>query len=318
MSDSLRASRFLHPYVMLGLAPVIWASSNITGKLSVGLLTPYQFAFYRWLCAALLLSLAAWPCIRRDWPQLWARKGWLLLWGGSAFSLFNILLYVAFNAGVKIAHVAIIHSVIPIVVVVGNALFFKEKNHVLQWCGVALGLFGVLWLLSGGDLRALRGLSLQGGDMLVVLTALIYAAYSMVLRHAPPVHWASLMWAMCVAAMLFALPFWLFELVPNGQWLAVAAPDSERVWKALWLVLYVSVFVAILSKMFYMEGVIALGASRGVLVMNLLPVFNVMAAFVFADERAAFGWVHVTAMLAVFAGIALSEYGARLKSRAGG
>ena len=309
MNDSLRATRFLHPYWMLGLAPVIWATSNITGKLSVGLLTPYQFTFYRWLCAALLLSLFAWPHIRRDWPQLWARKWWLLLWGGSAFALFNILLYAAFNSGAKIANVAIIHSVIPVLVIVGNQLVFKERNHPLQWLGVALATFGVLWLLSRGNLPALLHLPLQGGDALVLLTALIYAAYSMVLRHAPPVHWASLMWAMCVAAMLFSLPFWGVEMWRGGQWLATQA-DGAAVLKAVLLVFYVSVFVAVLSKMFYMEGVIAVGASRGALVMNLLPVFNVMAAFVFADERAAFGWVHFTAMLSVFAGIALSEYGA--------
>lgn len=316
MNDSQRATRFLHPYLMLALAPVIWATSNITGKLSVGLLTPYQFTFYRWLCAALLLTLCAFPHIRRDFPVLWARKWWLLLWGGSAFALFNILLYGAFNSGAKIANVAIIHSSIPVLVIVGNQLVFKEKNHALQWLGVALSTLGVLWLLSKGDLSALAQLSFQGGDLLVLLTALIYAAYSMVLRRAPAVHWASLMWAMCVAALLFSLPFWAVETARGGQWLALAAPDAGSIVKVCLLVLYVTVFVAILSKMLYMEGVIAVGASRGALVMNLLPVFNVMAAFVFADERAAFGWVHFTAMLAVFGGIVLSEWGARLKKRA--
>lgn len=314
MKDSQRATRFLHPYLMLLLAPVIWATSNVTGKLSVDLLTPYQFTFYRWLCASLLLTVFAHACIRRDFARLWARKWWLMLWGGSAFALFNILLYGAINQGAKIANVAIIHSVIPVLVMVGNVVWFKEKIHGLQWLGVAVSAFGVLWLLSGGNWAALVYPELARGDVLVVLTAVIYAAYSMALRDAPAVHWASLMWAMCVAAMLVALPFWLMEGL-SGQWLL--ASGRENGVKALLLVLYVSVFVAILSKMFYMESVIALGASRGVMVMNLLPVFNLMAAFVFADERAAFGMVHVVAMAAVFAGIALSEYGARLQKGAG-
>lgn len=312
------AKRLPFPHLLLLLAPIIWASSNAAGKLSVGLLTPYQFTFYRWLLATLLLSLVFQKQIRHDWDLLWQRKWWLLWWGGSAFCLFNILLYAAFSFKAAVVNVAIVHSLIPLLVLVAGALVYREKLHILQWIGVVVALFGVLYLLSKGQMASLLQLKLSTADWLIVITAFIYAAYSLVLRNAPVVHWASLLWAMCFAALLVGLPFWLWEFAQNGQWLQIAAPSSAQMTKALLLVAYVSIFVAIISKVFYMEGVIALGAARAAMAMNLLPVFNaLLGLLLFADERAMFGQVHIVAISCVVIGIACSESGARQMKRRG-
>lgn len=213
-------------------------------------------------------------------------------------------------------NVGIIHALIPAMVIIGNALVFRERAHLLQWVGVALSLLGVFWLLSRGDPLSLFHWRPQPVDTLVLLTALIYTAYSLCLRQAPAVHWASLMWAMCVAAMCVALPFWGTEMARSGQWLQVASPDGGQWLRAILLVGYVSLFVAILSKMFYMEGVLSIGASRAALVMNLLPLFNALFGLaLFADERAAFGSVHLIALMLVFTGISASEFGAQRKRR---
>ena len=54
----------------------------------------------------------------------------------------------------------------------------------------ALIPLGVLWLVSRGEPLALR--------------------------RAPPVHWASLLWAMCAAATLVSVPFYAAELWTRG------------------------------------------------------------------------------------------------------
>ena len=87
--------KFLHPYVMLFLAPLFWATSNVTGKLGKAWLSPYAFTFWRWLLATALLSLLFRRRIRADWPQLKARAGWLFVVGGSGFALFNVVLFVS-------------------------------------------------------------------------------------------------------------------------------------------------------------------------------------------------------------------------------
>lgn len=268
--------KFLHPYVMLFLAPLFWATRNVTGKLGKAWLSPYAFTFWRWLLATALLSLLFRRQIRADWPQLKARAGWLFVVGGSGFALFNVVLYGAFARGASVVNVSMITALIPLAVLLVDVGFLRGRAHPLQWLGVALSFVGVLWRVSRGEPLALR--------------------------RAPPVHWASLLWAMCAAATLVSVPFYAAELWARGFHLPP--------WQGWLLLVYVVLFVSILSKLFYMESVLVIGASRAALTMNLLPVFGALVGVaVFADER--LGGYVLVALALVAAGIGLSEWGAK-------
>ena len=300
----LQANGLPHPYVMLLLAPLFWATSNVTGKLGKAWLSPYEFTFWRWLLATALLSLLFRARIRHDGPALHARAGWLLVVGGSGFALFNIVLYSAFARDASVANVSIITALIPLAVLLVDVLVLRGRAHPLQWCGVALSFVGVVWVVSRGHPAALLEQGIAPGDRLALVSSAIYAGYSLALRAAPKVHWASLLWAMCVAAVVASAPFYVWEGVERGFRLPP--------WQAWLLLLYVAVFIAILSKLFYMESVIAIGAGRAALTMNLLPVFGALVgAAAFPDER--LGGYVLTALILVAAGIAASEWGAARK-----
>ena len=63
-----------------------------------------------------------------------------------------------------------------------------------------------------------------------------------------------------------------------------------------------------------MEGVIAIGANRAALTMNLLPVFGVLVGVAFFADKHLGGYVLI-ALALVAAGIGLSEWGARRLAR---
>ena len=298
----LQANGLPHPYVMLLLAPLFWATSNVTGKLGKAWLSPYEFTFWRWLLATALLSLLFRARIRHDGPALRVRAGWLLVVGGSGFALFNIVLYSAFARGASVVNVSIITALIPLAVLLVDVLVLRGRAHPLQWCGVALSFVGVVWVVSRGHPAALLEQGIAPGDRLALVSSAIYAGYSLALRRAPRVHWASLLWAMCLAATVVSLPFFVAERLREGWRLSP--------WQAWLLLGYVVLFVSIVSKLFYMEGVIAIGANRAALTMNLLPVFGALIGVAFfADEH--WGGYVLIALLLVAAGIGLSERGAR-------
>lgn len=297
----MKSWKLPHPYVMLFLAPLFWATSNVTAKIGKGLLTPYEFTFWRWVVASVVMTAVFWPVIREDLPVLKKRVLWLLVVGGSGFALFNIVLYSAFRQGASVTNVSIITALIPLGVLLVDVLFLRGRAHLWQWLGMALSFFGVVWVVSGGKPASLLAQGIARGDALAFVTTAIYTAYSLALRRAPKVHWASLLWAMCVAAVVVSVPFYVQEGVAQGfRW-----PS----WQAWLLLLYVSIFIAIVSKLFYMESVIAIGASRAALAMNLLPVFGALVGVAFfADEVLT---AHVLVALAlVGSGIVLSEMGA--------
>ncbi|MFM2476434.1 DMT family transporter [Celerinatantimonas sp. MCCC 1A17872] len=302
-----------HPYIMLLIAPVIWSSSNIIGKLSVGLLSPYQLTFYRWLVAVVVLSAMFYRQISHDWAKLMAHKWWLLTWGASAFCVFNLLLYGAYALHAKAVNVAIIHSLIPTLTIIFSFLYTRKFGHYLQWVGIGCSLFGVLWLLTSGHLSQLLNWHPSLADGLVLASAIIYALYSFALRWAPDVHWSSQMWAMSLAACFVAALAWVVHSFHDSHWRLIesAHPNSSQLLQAIVLILYVGLFIAIISKMFYQQGAIAIGGVRASVVMNLLPLFStLMALCVFSDERAVFGSVHIVALICVVIGISLCEYGA--------
>ena len=134
----LQANGLPHPYVMLFLAPLFWATSNVTGKLGKAWLSPYAFTFWRWLLATALLSLLFRRQIRADWPQLKARAGWLFVVGGSGFVLFNVVLYGAFARGASVVNVSMITALIPLAVLLVDVCFLRGRAHPLQWLGGAV------------------------------------------------------------------------------------------------------------------------------------------------------------------------------------
>lgn len=304
-------NRLPHPYIMLVLAPVIWSTSNVIGKFSVGLIDPIQLTFYRWLVAFGVLSLCFAGQIRNDWWVLKQHKLWIVFWGSSAFCLFNLLLYRAFALGALAVNVAIIHSLIPMITLLLTALLQRRLFHQLQGVGVVLALLSVCWLLTHGHLNQLFGWHPNRANQLILISAFIYAAYSAALYRAPNVHWASLMWGMSLAALLFASPFYIYDLSSRGSLLQVTAPSARQVVQAVFIIAYVGVVIAVISKLFYMVSAIKIGGERAALVMNLLPPFSALFAFiVFADERASWGWLQSTALIGVVIGISLSEWGA--------
>lgn len=100
------------------------------------------------------------------------------------------------------------------------------------------------------------------------------------------------------------------QLKARAGWLFVVGGSGFALFNVV-------LFVSILSKLFYMESVLVIGASRAALTMNLLPVFGALVGVaVFADER--LGGYVLVALALVAAGIGLSEWGAmRLAFRRG-
>lgn len=289
------------PYVMLFLAPLLWATSSATGKIGKGWITPYEMTFFRWFIATVILSYFARHHVRQDWSTIKSRWLWLFIVGGSGFALFNIILYSAFSLGASVINVSIITALIPFAVIVVNGFYYRDKTHILQWLGVIIAFFGVLWILTSGHPLTLANYAFSKGDSLALVTTAIYGAYSIALRHAPKIHWASMMWAMSFAGLVVATPFYAYDIAQQ----AVGIPSL----KAWLLLLYIAIFISIISKLFYMESVIQIGASRAALAMNLIPIFGaVIGVLLFADEY--FTLNHVISLTLVMLGIGFSEYGA--------
>ncbi len=294
-----------HPYLLLILCNLFWGGNVVAGKAAVGHIDPYALMVLRWSGALLLIIPFAIGPVKRDWPVL-RQKWWLLLfYGALGYAAFNALCYIAayytsgFNIGLD-------QVTINIFVMAMSFLFFGTRVGPLQLVGVALTIGGVALTASHGDLGRILALDVNFGDLLVLLASLAYAIYSICLRWRPKTDWRSFLFATFIGATLASFVF----AATIGGGLATLAAAIPSITPLGWgIALYTMVLPSIVSQMFYVRGVEAIGANRASLFINLIPLIGALGAVLILGEK--LESYHLVAAALVIAGIVIAEWSAR-------
>lgn len=283
-------------YVLLTLATLFWAGNAIAGKLATGVISPVGLTFYRWLVACLVLTLLAFRQISADLPNLRAHAGRLFTLGAVGFAGFNLALYQALHHTTAL-NVTIEQSCMPVLVVLGSFLLYRERVSKLQLLGVAITIGGVWITASRGQPLSVLSLGLNRGDAIMLIGVLSYATYTLCLRTRPRLRAGSLLWALTLSATTVAAVFYAYEVWLHGmQW------PGARGW---YLIAYTSLLPSLLSQHLYIHGVTTLGENRAGLFINFVPVFGAILAVLILGEQ--LRPYHGVGLLLVLSGIALAE-----------
>lgn len=258
----------------------------------------------RWGIALSLVSLFAWPHLRRDWPKIRERWLYLLLMGGVGYTVFNFFLYSALRFTSPI-NVTLHQSAMPVVIFVASFLIYRIGVRWVQVLGYALTALGVLIVVSSGQpiaFLAQGGEGLNRGDVLMAGAAIAYGTYSALLRSKPELHWLSFLTCLIAAALLFSL----FGVVAEARLGEVTFPVTPQGWL---VVLYAGIFPSLVSQGFFINGVEKLGANVAGLYINLVPVFGAILSVLLLGEN--LHLFHAIAFLFVVGGISLAQRATR-------
>ena len=246
----------------------------------------------------LILAVVARDNIVRDWPILRRHLPFLCLMGTCGFTAFNALFYVAGHHTSAI-NIGILQGSIPIFVLLGSLLVLRQSISLIQGSGVAVTLLGVVIVASRGDPGELLGMSVNRGDLFIVIACFFYAAYSIGLSRRPNVSALGFFAAVAAVAWIVSLPLIAIETYQQG-WTA----PTPTGWM---LVLMVTLLPSLIAQIFFIQGVSLIGPSRAGVFVNLVPVFASIMAVIFLQE--AFRMYHALALILVLGGIWLSEAG---------
>ncbi|MDQ0457103.1 DMT family transporter [Rhizobium paknamense] len=285
-------------YAYLILTTLLWGGNAVAGKLAVGHVSPMFLNLVRWMLAFLAVLAVSLPQIRADWPLL--RRHWLLLLalGAIGFTAFNGFLYSAVQY-TSVVNAVIEQGGVPVVIFLLNFLLFRVPVSALQIIGFSISFVGVAITAGHGDLKSLLSLTLNFGDLLMLLGVLCYSVYTVALRFKPPVHWKSLMAATALGAILAGIPLLVFEAAAGRM----VTPDGF----GLLLILYTGLLPALVSQILYIRGVDIIGPNRAGLFVNLVPVFGTILSVLLVGED--LHLFHVVALTLVLGGIAIAELG---------
>ena len=280
-------------------ATVIWSGNFIVARLLNQSIEPATLSLLRWGVAFLGLLPFAWRAawadrvaVRRSLPAMIP----MALLGVTAF---NALLYTGART-TSALNLSLIATSTPVFIILLARVFLRERLTARKVLGLAAALGGVLLLITGGDPARLLGLQFSAGDLWMCMAAVLFAAYSIMVRRfsgnlSPAVF------------LLTLIGTGLVILQPWAGWECVSVGPPRITAGAAWAILYVGLGASLAAYAMWNSAVASIGPSLAGLIYYSLPLFSGVAAFLFLGEP--MGLVHLASAGCILGGILLATRG---------
>ncbi len=293
------------PHAFLVLATLFWAGNFVVGGPLVEVLPPFGLNLIRW-CIALavlipLTLLREGTAFIRPAARLWPS---LLVMGVTGVLLFNSLVYLALSETSSI-NAALINGATPIIALFIAAALGYGRPTGRGLLGSLVCLLGVAWVVSRGSLETLMNLSPNRGDLFMLVAAFCWALYTVLSGRVT--HQISPL-AATTASVVLAFPL----LVLAGGYELVTREHAEITPAVLAGFLYVGLAAGVAAFLAWNAGIGRLGAARGAIFLNLVPVFTAAIAIPVLGERLV--TAQILGGLLVLLGVSLVSYQRREKS----
>ena len=276
------------------LATVLLWSLNFTVTkyaLSHGF-QPLAYSSIRYGLAAVIFTVftarrEGWVKIgRRDWMML-AVAGLVGVWLNQMGFVYAIKLTTASTT-------ALILGVTPIFAALGAWALGVERLPGRFWFAAAVSFLGVA-LVAGGSGSSITGSVV--GDLLAVLTAVTWAAYSLIVaplmgRHSP----------YRISAIVLVIG-WVPLVISASHQLATQNWDLS--WQVYACLVYATIGPLLITNVLWYTAVSRVGASRATLFANIQPFFAALIAVVLLSEP--LSWLQVTGGAAIALALVLSR-----------
>ncbi|MFO6423210.1 DMT family transporter [Motilimonas sp. KMU-193] len=282
-------------YLLPALSALFWSGNFVFARYVASDIPPISLAYWRWtLAMCLILPFTIKPIWRQR--QL-IKTHWLKLCLLSTVGVagFNTCVYLGLQTTTA-TNGLLINSMIPILIILCS-LVLGVKIRLLQGLGVFISLLGVIFLVCHGELERLYHLSINSGDLWVLLAALLWAIYSIGLKVKPAElsAMAFLGFSISVGSLVLSPIYW-FNWVDEPAW--------QLSWQNGSAVVYTAVFASLVAYFCWNQGVKLVGASTAGQFIHLMPVFGTVLAVVFIGEQLA--WFQLMGAMAIGSGIYLS------------
>ena len=297
MTPETLVARLTPPAILAGpLTMLCWAGSIIVVRDVAGIVPPAALSFFRCLLALVILYPLCHRSLRDQWPLMRAHWRFIFLLGAMLFIGGNGMLFVGLQFTTAI-NGALINSAEPVVIIACAWLMFRDRLTAVQWAGVALSMAGVLYLIARGTPATLLSLSLNVGDLFLLVSIVAWAFYAVLLRRVPrELSPLNLVFGILAAGAVSVCPFWLLEHI-------YIAP-TPVVWETAWSVAFNAIFSSILAVFWWNHTIEQLGPGRAGVFLHLIPIFTVILAMGLLGEI--LYWFHVAGIGLIAAGIYLT------------
>jgi len=138
---------------------------------------------------------------------------------------------------------------------------------------------GVLFLILQGDFSNILSLTFNNGDLLIIISSILWATYSVFVKFKPKdLNNFEFFATIVFLGFFMLLPFYLMQ--------GYTIQREIKIFQANYLIfLYISVFTSCLSYYFWHYGIDTIGASKTGQFVHLMPIFGITLAYIFLGEK---------------------------------
>ncbi|TNZ79945.1 DMT family transporter [Vibrio parahaemolyticus] len=286
-------------YLLPFFTVMIWGGNSIVNKMAASTIEPSAMSFYRWFVAMVLLTPFCLPAVIKQRhvirPYL-TKLAFLALLG---MVLNQSLGYYA-GLTTTASNMALITSLVPLISVFLSVPLLGKSVSMLSIVGGVISLGGLAFMLGHGDVTYFLHQDMTQGDSLMLLAALVYAAYCVLLkRWKMPFNSLTLVYMQGFFSVIMLTPLWLSseQLLPSQE--------------ALPLIAYAGIAASIFAPLMWVKAIDLIGADSSAMFMNLMPVVSVaLASTLLGEEIYVY---HIIGGLMVISGVILSQIKVRKK-----
>ena len=260
--------------LLLLLNTFLFASNVMFAKLAVGVVPPFTLAFFRWFTALLLFLpfkarsfFSNTAGIKNEWKRF-------LLLGTLGMLICGGLPFVAAHE-ISANNIALIYTFSAVVIIVFERIFYGVSIKWLQIGGIILATCGVTYILFEGELQNFIEITFQFGDVLILIAAISWAAYSLLLKHKKSAFERDEKFlGNIIGGAIMLFPFFLWEL----QLDYVFTPDL------IWLFLGIGLLPSLCAFLIYQKVQDMTSSSFAGVVFYLVPFVYALNAYFFLGE----------------------------------
>jgi len=285
-------------YLCAMAAVIFWSYNFIIARELNDTVAPVSLAFGRWLVAVLVLFPFAIKSLLSEWILVKENLAYLSITAFTGVTLFNTLLYLG-GQTTGALNLALISITSPIFIVIFARIFYGELLTFYKVAGVFLVATGVIALITRGQLSSLLNLTFSIGDMWMLMGAIIFAIYSiLILKKPPQLGILAFQLSTFILGLIFLLPFLAWEY-------AVVGPSAYEA-NAIYSIFYLGVFASLFSFVLWNQSIVLIGVSKTGMVYYTLPIFSGVMAWYFLGED--IGLLHLGSGVLIVSGIFMANH----------
>jgi len=271
-----------------------WGWSFVATKICLNYMTPLEVIGLRYLLG---LPVLAGVIISRKMSLRINRRDLFPIIGASIVITIHFLIQITGMKYTSATNTGWLISVTPLVMMVLSALFLKERVTGKMIAGVAVASFGILLLVSQGDLLSLSWLR-SVGDWLVLASAHTWAVYTVLTRNVSRKYNPLLV---SFLVLSFSAIILVGTMAATSDWSKfIHLPLEPTI-----AILFLGIVCLGLAFWFWQIGVTRLGAARAGVFLYIEPLATTALAVPYLGER--FGLMTAVGGLLVLGGVYLAE-----------